>query len=447
MTALRQFAKYASLNTLAMIGISCYILADTFFISIAEGHNGLTALNLVLPVYSILFALGAMIGTGSATRFVILRARGEQSAEKCFSNAVEFAAAAGIVFMVIGGLFPEEVVRLLGGDAEIIGVGTPYTRTFMLFSPCFVLNYVFTSFVRNDGDPSVAMAGTLSSSLSNIALDYLFMFPLGMGMRGAALATGISPIISILVCCTHFLSKKNTIRFRLCLPSFRMLWGACQLGVAAFVGEISSGVTTAVLNFIVLGLAGNTGVAAYGVIANFAMVGTAIFNGIAQGAQPLMSRAYGEGDFAGAKKLLKLACVTALAMAAAMLAAVMFTAPGLVGVFNSEGSAELAALAEPGIRLYFIGFLFASFDIVGTGFLSATERAGAAFAAAVLRGFAAITGFAFLLSALWKMTGVWLAFPAAELLTAAVTAVALARWGREKTGTFHKSGKENRNDP
>ena len=433
MSALRQFAKYASLNTLAMIGISFYVLADTFFISLAEGHNGLTALNLVLPIYSLLFALGAMIGTGSATRFVILRARGEQAAERLFMNAAEFALMIGLVFMAIGGLFPQSVVRLMGGDAEIVAVGTAYTRTFMLFSPCFILNHVFNAFVRNDGDPAVAMAATLSSSLSNIALDYLFMFPLGMGMMGAALATGISPVISIAVCSLHFFSKKNTLRFSPTLPSLRMLWEACRLGVSAFVGEISSGVTTMTFNFVILGLSGNTGVAAYGVIANYALVANSVFNGIAQGAQPLVSRAYGERDFPTAKRLLKLAAGTALVIAAAMLAAVFAFSPSLVAVFNSEGSSELAALAEVGMRLYFVGFLFAAINIIGTGFLSATERAGAAFAAAILRGFAAIVGFAFALGSLFGMTGVWLAFPAAELVTAAVTVAALARWGRSRS--------------
>lgn len=199
MTAARQFAKYASLNTLAMMGVSFYVLADTFFISLAEGENGLAALNLVLPVYSLLFALGAMTGVGSATRFSILRARGESKAQRCFANAVEFALMIGAVISLVGGFFPQKIISLLGGDALMISVGTPYTRTFMSFAPFFIVNSVFTSFVRNDGDPSIAMAATLSSSLSNVALDYLFMFPLGMGMQGAALATGMSPIISIAI--------------------------------------------------------------------------------------------------------------------------------------------------------------------------------------------------------------------------------------------------------
>lgn len=427
MKTVKTFAKYASLNSLGMLGVSFYVLADTLFISLAEGKNGLTALNLVLPVYSLLFAIGAMLGVGSATRFTILRARGEEKAERCFANAVEWGLAAGALFSAAGGLFPEGIVRLFGGSEEIVAVGAPYTMTFMLFSPFLILNHVFNAFVRNDGAPAVAMAATLTSSVSNVVLDYLFMFPLGMGMRGAALATGISPTISIAICSLHFFSKKNTIRLKPVLPSVRLLLSSCKLGAAAFVGEISSGVTTTVLNFVLLSISGNSAVAAYGVIANYSIVCCAVFNGISQGAQPLVSRAYAEGRKVDEKQLLSLATGTALCLSVIMLAAALLFAPEMTMLFNSEGSAELAALAETGIRLYFTGFIFAGLNIVGTGYLSATERAAAAFYASIIRGFAAITAFAFLLSALLGITGVWLAFPAAELLTLFVTAFGILK--------------------
>lgn len=405
-----------------MLGVSLYVLADTLFISLAEGKNGLTALNLVLPVYSLLFAIGAMLGVGAATRFAILRARGEKTAERCFANAAEWGLMAGIIFSLVGGFFPENIVGIMGGDAEIVAVGAPYTMTFMLFSPFLILNHIFTAFVRNDGAPVVAMTATLTSSLSNVALDYLFMFPLGMGMRGAALATGISPIISIAICSLHFLSKKNTLSAKPIIPSLRLLISSCKLGASAFVGEISSGVTTTVLNFILLRIAGNPAVAAYGVIANYAIVCFAIINGISQGAQPLVSRAYAKGRKPAEKQLFLLSMGSALLISGLILAAAVLFAPEMTMLFNSEGSEELASYAESGIRLYFTGFIFAGLNIVGAGYLSAIERAGAAFLASVIRGFAAIILFAFMLSALLGITGVWLAFPAAELLTLFVTA-------------------------
>ena len=151
----KQFAKYVSQNILGMVGLSLYILADTFFISMAEGTNGITALNLVLPIYSLIFAIGAMIGVGSAIRFKILRVKAEKSADSYFSNALIFALVISSIFMILGGLFPSEIVRALGGDDVIVEVGTGYTRIFMLFAPFFMWNHICNAFVRNDGAPSV----------------------------------------------------------------------------------------------------------------------------------------------------------------------------------------------------------------------------------------------------------------------------------------------------
>ena len=246
------------------------------------------------------------------------------------------------------------------------------------------------------------------------------MFPLKMGMRGAALATAISPVVGITICSIHFLSKENSIRLLWIRPSLRLLLQSCQLGVAAFVGEISSGVITMVFNFLILVLAGNVGVAAYGVVANTAIVATSIFNGIAQGSQPLLSDFYGKGNKKSVKKVFLLSTGTALVMAVLILIFANTFAETITAVFNHDQDMELADYAVKGLKLYFTGFLFAGFNIVGTGFLSATAKAKGAFITSVMRGFIAITVCAFVLSALFGMTGVWLAFPVSELLTTIV---------------------------
>ena len=420
-----QFTRYVSQNILGMIGLSAYVLADTFFISQAEGSRGITALNLVLPVYSLIFAIGAMIGTGSATRFKIHRARQEACADTYFSNAIAFSLLFSLIFMAVGICIPDKLVALLGGNEEIVAVGTSYTRIFMSFAPFFMWNHIFNAFVRNDNAPSLAMVATLFSSLFNIVMDYILMFPLKMGMRGAALATAISPIVGICICSFHFLSRDNSIRFRVTMPSIRRLIQSCQLGVAAFVGEISSGVITMVFNFLILGLAGNVGVAAYGVVANTAIVATSIFNGVAQGAQPLLSDFYGKGSRKSVKKVFFLSAGTALALSILVVLFAHLSAEAITEVFNQEQNVQMAGYAVTGMKLYFIGYLFAGFNIIGTGFLSATEKARWAFVTSILRGFIAITVFAFLLSVLFGMTGVWLAFPASECLTAVIMCFAI----------------------
>ena len=418
---LKKFAKYVSQNMLGMVGMSVYILADTYFISVAVGTDGITALNLVLPVYNLIFAVGAMMGVGSAIRLVIERNQKNPDADGYFFHALLWAFIVSLLFMFVGIFLPDKLIALLGGDAKIIAVGKNYTRIFMSFAPLFMWNYICNAFVRNDGNPSIAMAATLFSSLFNIVFDYVLMFPLGLSMEGAALATALSPVVGILICCIHFRSEKCTIKLKPVLPSVRKIFFCCKYGVSSFVGEISSGVITIVFNMIILGLAGNTGVAAYGVVANASLVAVALFNGVAQGSQPLISEAYGKDIHKDVKTYLKMAVTTAIGVSVLLLIFIYLFAPVVTAVFNGEHNQMLADYAENGLRLYFIGFLFAGINIVGTSILSAVESTGYAFAASISRRFVVIIFFAFLLSTLFGLNGVWLAFPAAEFVTMLIT--------------------------
>lgn len=426
----KQFVKYVSQNIFGLLGTSCYILADTYFIAQAAGTDGVTLLNLCLPIYNLIFAIGSMIGLGAATRYAILRAQGDEKAQRYFSNAIFCVCILAVPFVLAGIFCPDGLLRLMGGDAGIVALGENYARIFLLFTPFFMCNYVVASFVRNDGDPSLAMVATLSGSLFNVVFDYIFIFPMGLGLPGAALATAISPMLSIAICSTHFLKQSNTVAFVRKAPSLRLLAQSCQLGISGFVGELSSGVTTTVFNFLLLRLAGNVAVAAYGVVANFALVATAIFNGVAQGAQPLVSQCYGRNEMAGAKKLLLLGCGTALGLAAVLYGVVFGFTDSLVALFNSENSALMAEFAHSGMRLYFAGYFFAGCNIVAAGYLGAVDRPTEASITSLCRGMAAIVVCSLVLSALFGMAGVWAAFPASEAITFALTLYLLKRGER-----------------
>lgn len=434
MNLTKQFFKYVSQNIFGLLGTSCYILADTYFIAQAAGTDGVTLLNLCLPIYNLIFAFGSMIGLGAATRYAILRAQGDARAQRYFSNAIFSVCILAVPFMLVGIFRPDGLLRLMGGDADIVALGMNYARIFLMFTPFFMCNYVVASFVRNDGDPSLAMVATLSGSLFNVVFDYIFIFPMGLGLPGAALATAISPILSIAVCSAHFIKKSNTITFVRKAPSVRLLAQSCQLGISGFVGELSSGVTTTVFNFLLLRLAGNVAVAAYGVVANFALVATAIFNGVAQGAQPLVSQCYGKNEMAGARKLLLLGCGTALGLAALLYGVVFGYTDALTALFNSENSALMAEFAHSGMRIYFVGYFFAGCNIVAAGYLGAVNRPAEASITSLCRGMVAIVVCSLVLSALFGMNGVWAAFPVSEAITLALTVFLLKRKGIKKRG-------------
>ena len=140
------------------------------------------------------------------------------------------------------------------------------------------------------------MIGMLTGSFSNIILDYVFIFPLHMGIFGAVLATGLAPVISLFILSKHWITKQNQFHFVWTNPSFRLAETILSLGAPSFITEMASGIVMIVFNMIILRLQGNIGVAAYGVVANLSLVVISIYTGIAQGVQPILSRIYGYGE-------------------------------------------------------------------------------------------------------------------------------------------------------
>ena len=287
--SISEFFKYVSFSVMGMVGISCYILADTFFVANGLGAAGLTALNLAIPVYNFINGCGLMLGMGGATRFSIAMAAGDEAkGRRIFTNAIYAVCAAALIFVTMGLLFSQQITGMLGADEVAFQMTNTYLRVLLLFSPAFLLNNILLCFVRNDGNPGLPMLAMLGGSVANIVLDYVFIFPLHMGIFGAVLATGIAPVISISILSPHFLSGKCGFGFRKEKLDIKLIGGFVSTGFSSFVAEVSTGIVMIVFNIIILNLMGNIGVAAYGVIANIALVVLAVFTGIGQGTQPVV---------------------------------------------------------------------------------------------------------------------------------------------------------------
>lgn len=413
----KRFYKYVLQNVGGMIGVSVYVLADTFFISVAGGAEGIMILNLALPLYGLLFAIGSLIGIGSATKYALRKAQKKSDINEYFVHAIFWQVVVAIPFILIGIIWPESWLYIMGADKAIALIGKVYVKIVLIGSPFFMINYTFTAFTRNDNGTTIAMIAALTASGFNILFDYIFMFPLNMGIAGAALATAMAPILSSLICCIHIMSKKSGIKFVLSKVSFIKIVNCCKLGVSAFVGEISSAVTTTVFNFLLLNLVGNIGVSAYGVVANYALVGIAVFNGIAQGMQPLISEYFGKGKLKEINTILRKGITIVVIVEILLICMSYAFTEQFIYFFNSEGNKELALYAYDAIRLYFIGFSFAGINIVLITFFSSIGQALYASITAILRGAIAIIICAIGMGILFGVNGVWLSFCAAELVT------------------------------
>lgn len=418
-----EFRQYVAMGVLGMLGSSGTILADTFFVSGRLGADGLAALNLAIPVFGLLNGAGMMAGMGSSVRFGMLRAQGRpKEADRAFTLAFQAAAVLGLGFWMAGRLGAGTVARLLGAGPELLPLCRGYLAMVLQFGPCFLLNHLLTWMVRADGRPRLAMGMMVSGSLTNLVLDYLFLNPLNLGMAGAALATGLAPAVSLAVGAVCLLRKKPGFRWVKVRPDLPALAGVLQPGTAALVTEVSSGAVLAAWNLLFWECGGTEGVAAYGIVANLALMVRAVFSGISQGVQPLVSRACGAGDAEAADSLRQKGNRLCLALGACLLAAVWIWAPAVAGWFNPEQNALLQTMAEEGLRLYFIGFLWAGQNDLTAAFLSTTGRVRPAFWLSLVRGTVGILLMACLFAACWGAAGIWAAFPVVELACAALEA-------------------------
>ena len=413
---LRTFLKYISLNVMGMIGLSCYILADTFFVSKGLGANGLAALNLAIPVYSFIHGSGLMIGMGAGTKYSILKSqRKNESADHVFTSAFILTLALAAVYVLLGVFTSAQIARLLGANEAVFEMSKTYLQVIML-------NDLLLCFVRNDGAPQLSMAGMIGGSLSNIVLDYIFIFPCGMGIFGAVLATGLAPVISIMIISPFFFKKKNTFHFRKCRISAQRLAGILSSGLPSLITEVASGIVMIVFNMIILKLEGNVGVAAYGVIANLSLVVTAIYTGIAQGIQPLMSTSYGAGSRRQINAFLRYGLGAVLIVSVIVYGTLFAGADSVAAIFNSENNGMLQQIAVVGLKIYFLGCIFAGFNIVISIYFTSTEFALPAHIISLGRGFIVIIPAAFALGAAAGMTGVWCAYPVSELIVSLIGA-------------------------
>jgi len=428
---LQEFIRYVALNVLGMMGLSCYILADTFFIAQGMGSDGLAALNLALPVYSFIHGSGLLLGVGGATRFSILKSQGKiREGQQSYTQAMGIAGILAVFFVLVGLLFSNHIAAWLGARGEVHRMAKIYLQVLLLFSPLFLLQDLTLAFVRNDGAPHLVMLGMMSSSLSNIVLDYVFIFMLDMGMFGAVFATSIVPAISLCVQLPFFLRGKNTFRLVRGPWSGKLTCSIAVTGLLSLIAELSSGVVMIVFNIIVLSLGGNLAVAAYGVVCNLAIVATAIYTGTAQGVQPLVSRSHGAGEKERTIRFLRYALVFTLGISAVIYAVMFLGAEPLTALFNSEKDPQLQAMAEQGLKLYFLSCFFAGVNVVLAIFFSCVERPRQANVISVLRGFVLVIPMAFLMAWLGGMTALWCAVAVTEGIVTVLGTVFL--WGMRK---------------
>lgn len=432
------FFKYVSLSIISMVGVSAYFLADTFFIANGVGVMGLAALNIALPIFGVVNGIGLMIGMGTATKYKLYKSQDRhKDANRCVTIGLIMEAIFSIIILLVGIFASESIAKLLGADDAILKLTVDYLKTILVAAPLFLFNHFLICVNRNDGMPSISMTAMILSNLANIILDYVFIYPMKMGMFGAAFATALSPIFSSCFILISLLFRKNHFGIAKPTKSIREPFQIAKLGLPSLIAELSSGIVVLLFNMLIIPISGNIGVAAYGIIANVSMVCFAIFTGIAQGIQPIISHSHGVNNTKLIKKTYLKAIALALALATIMYIFLILMDDWIIQVFNNDNNQEIIPIAKEGILLYFIALFFSGINYVSIALFSSVDKPRQAFLISFTRGILAILPSVFLMAYLFMMKGIWLSLMVAEIITIIITIVTVILYFRSVSKSKH----------
>lgn len=409
---MNEIKGYVTRSVLSTLGLSLYILADTFFIANGVGVLGLAALNIALPVFNLLTGIGLLLGMGGATLFALKGRSGDY-----FSQLLIVGGSVGLLFTGLGLFSSRFLALLLGASGATVGLTTMYMRFILVMAPFFILNNLCLAFIRNDQNPQLAMKAMIFSSVFNMLFDYIFVFPLNMGMAGAALATVLSPLLSLAILSTHRNFSKRRLSLKWVKPKLRTITKSIQLGLSSFLAEMSTGVSILVFNQVLIGLGGDIAIAAYGVLANILVVALSLFTGVGQGIQPLISRAASKKETLTIQKTLTFGLRTSFIMAVVLYLVLFFLKYPIISAFNRENDPMLIQLAAFGIPIFFLSLFGSSLNVVFSIFFSAIGQAKQAFALSLFRGYIFLVPLVIILAGIWGLTGAWVSLPVTEGLT------------------------------
>jgi Na+-driven multidrug efflux pump len=398
-----------------------YTIVDGIFVSQYVGTNALAAINIVYPIVNILTGIALVFATGGSAKAAIsIGADNLDRAGQEFTLSALFSLVIGIVASIVMFLFLPQILLFLGATEPTMPDCKVYAVIWLIGVPVVIGKEFFTYFVRADGSPGYSFFLAVSGGVANIVLDYLLIARFGMGVLGAGLATILGLAISFALGIIYFLRfKKNLHLVRKHLNVTIGLKCAIN-GSSEFVDQLAIAITTVVFNRTALSFAGENGIAAVSIIMYLQFLFIGVYFGYSMGIAPLLSYSYGNSCYAICRKLEDYSYRFFVMAPPIMYALAFFFAPFMVSFFT-QPETDVFSLALSGMRLYGIGYLFTGFNIFTAIRLTAYGKGHLSAVITSLRSFALLILFLYLLPMVWGMTGLWLAMPAAELLTLLVS--------------------------
>ncbi|MBE5778111.1 MAG: MATE family efflux transporter [Clostridiales bacterium] len=411
---IRIFYRYLFPAVSAAVAIAIYSFVDTIVIGQDVGPNGTAACAIVLPCFTIAHCIDLICGIGGSV--LMSRARGEGNQEKgnaYFTASLIYVGIVTAIFWLLSILFQEQIYRLFGADDVLLPYAMEYGRWIFAAFPSFVLVSFLGAYIRTDGAPKFVMNVTMIGGIINIIGDIVFVFPMGMGMTGAALATVLGSLIQSVILIRYILLGKTSLRLAKPFQWFKAIKNISALGIGAGVTQIAMTLVTYIINNQIMKYSGSDALAVYGMLSTVTALFISIFAGIGQAAQPVVSVNYGANQKERYQIVGKLGLKVALISGLVCFGLCALFPSQMVSLFMkvTPGVAEIAPNI---IRVYAMSYLPMAISLFVTAYLQSVGRANLATLVSMLRGVILSAILLYVLPLLMGGSGIWWAVTIAE---------------------------------
>ncbi|MEN1760390.1 MATE family efflux transporter [Anoxynatronum sibiricum] len=403
-------------SIIAMVLTSLITVADGYFIGNYVGKEGLAAVNLGLPMIYFYLAVGLMISVGGMA--IAGMALGSGDIKKCnsvFNQTMCMTLVSTVLVSSFMWFLFDPLLHILNADAQVAGFFKDYYGIMLLQLPIMVINASFGMFIRGEGKPQYFMQVNILNVLLNILFDYLFVRWFSWGVKGVAVASLLSAIMT-LVCILYFFIKKSSVyKFRRFTFSSVVLKNTLFNGSSEFVGEMSMSISMFAYNFVILKNIGVDGVTAFTIVGYIAYIFNMVLIGFGQGASPLISFAYGAKEHLLAANLRRITTFMVLTAGAVVFLLVLVASGWYSSLFVKSDVVE--PLVRSGMIIFSVSFLFSGVNTISAFYFTSIGRAKESAIISSARSLFILLICIFTLPPLFGMTGVWLVAPMTEILT------------------------------
>lgn len=394
-------------------------MIDGIFVGQGVGSAALGAVNIGVPFITFVVAVAAMFPMGGATVVAIRMGRGDKGGSNhAFMTAFSLTLILSAILMIVGMVFSQQIVDMSGASKlsdEMRKMSAEYLFYYSAFSIPMLMSTCLSVFVRNDGSPILSFIGMCTGAVSNIFLDWLFIFPLGMGIIGAAVASGLGQVFSVLVLLSHFVRKKGSLHIKRFSISFALITKICKRGLPEATSQLTTPVTALCYNLVLAGLIGDIGISTFSILSFIYSLANAILSGVAQGLQPLWGNCYGKRDTDEMKYFFRCGVIINFILSILIYAILYLFGETVIRIFNQD--TELVRTAQTALPLFSLSFIPMALNLVYTAFMFSTKRTAQASAIAICRGIVIKATAIFCVPILFGTDIIWLAPFIAEALT------------------------------